>query len=58
MRYLGAIGLLAECAVHVPDDMRNQIEHAIQDACEASGGTLFYRRILDRFEVEVVEFAR
>lgn len=51
MRYLGCLGLLGECAVHVPEDLREQIEYAMADACEATPG-LKYRRILNRLEIE------
>lgn len=53
MRYLGCLGLLAECSVHVPEDLRDLIERAMEDACAAIP-TLTWRRILDRIEIEVV----
>lgn len=52
MQYLGALGLLAECAVYVPEDLRESIERAMDDAC--ADGTLKWRRILDRIEIEPV----
>lgn len=52
MRYLGVLGLLCECSVHVPEDVRDMIESALEDACE--DGKLTYRRILNRFEIETV----
>lgn len=52
MRYLGTLGLLAECSVYVPEDIREQIESALRDACRANR-CLKYRRILDRLEIEV-----
>jgi hypothetical protein len=54
VRYLGCLGLLGECAVYVPEDLRQMIEAAFEDAIEASGGTLKWRRILDRLEIEAV----
>lgn len=52
MRYLGCLGLLAECAVYVPEDVREQIAEALDDAC-ANDPLLKWRRILNRFELEV-----
>lgn len=52
MRYLGALGMLSQCSVYVPEDIREMVEEALQDACEANPH-LFYRRILDRLEIEV-----
>jgi hypothetical protein len=51
-RYLGALGLLAECSVHVPEDIREMIEAAFEDACAAASG-LYWRRILSRLEIGV-----
>lgn len=50
MRYLGVLGLLAECAVHVPEDLRESIERAMEDA--ETAGLVKWRRILNRIEVE------
>jgi len=58
MRYLGCLGLLAECAecaVYVPEDLREMIEQAMVDAC-AANPSLRWKRILDRFEIEVASF--
>lgn len=52
MRYLGTLGLLCECSVYVPEDLRESIESALEDACE--DGRLKWRRILDRYEIEPV----
>jgi hypothetical protein len=52
MRYLGALGLLADCSVHVPEDLREMIERALTEAC-AAYPYLKWRRILDRLEVDV-----
>lgn len=63
MRYLGVLALLAECSVYMGDDrglhgsgevgdLRDSIERALKDAC--ADGSLRYRRILDRFEIEPV----
>lgn len=49
MRYLGALGLLSECSVHVDDEMRESIEQAFTDA-ENYG--LKWRRVLERIEIE------
>ena len=54
MRYLGALGLLAECSVYLPNDdegeeMRQQIIVAFTDA-EATH-PLRWRRILNRLEI-------
>ena len=51
MRYLGALGLLCACSVHVPEDIREMIEAALADACEANPG-LTWRRVLGRLEIE------
>lgn len=50
MRYLGTLGLLGECAVYVPEDLREKIEDAMRDACEADPA-LKWRRILNRIEI-------
>ncbi len=50
MRYLGVLGLLGECAVYVPEELREQIETAMEHAC--SDGRLKWRRVLDRIEIE------
>ena len=51
-RYLGCLGLLADCAVYVPEDLREMIEAAITDAIDA-GEPIRYRRIINHIEVEV-----
>lgn len=56
MRYLGVLGLLCECSVYVPEDIRDSITRALDDACRANP-CLTYRRILDRMEIEVKEIA-
>lgn len=50
MRYLGCLGLLAECSVYVPEDLRERIEQAMQDAC--ADRSLRWRRVLNRIEIE------
>ena len=50
MRYLGVLGILSECSVHVPEDIRESIESAFEDAC--SHHNLRWRRLLDRIEIE------
>lgn len=52
LRYLGTLGLLAECSVHVPEDLREMIQEAFDDACKADP-QLKQRRILNRLEIEV-----
>lgn len=52
MRYLGVLGLLCETSVYVPEDIRESIESALQDAC--ADGKLQWRRILDRYEIEPI----
>lgn len=52
MRYLGTLGLLAECSVYAPEDIRESIEQAFADAC-AANPHLKYKRILNRLEIEV-----
>lgn len=54
-RYLGVLGLLAECSVHVPEDLRESIEHAFTDACKADQ-ELGCRRVLNRIEIFVRKF--
>ncbi len=51
VRYLGCLGLLAECSVYVPEDLREQIDRAFTDACR--DGSLRWRRVLNRIEIEV-----
>jgi hypothetical protein len=50
MKYLGVLGLLAESAVYVPEDIREQIESAMDDAC--ADGRLRWKRVLNRIEIE------
>lgn len=50
MRYVGVLALLCECAPHVTDELRDQIEQAMIDAC--ADGRLTYRRTLHRFDIE------
>lgn len=52
-RYLGTLGVLADCSPYVPEEVREQIIMAMRDAVKANP-LLRYRRILDRCEVEVV----
>ena len=53
MRYLGVLGILAQCSVYVPEDIRETIEVAFEQACDAPENRLKYRRIIDRLEIEV-----
>jgi len=50
LRYLGALGLLAETSVFVPEDIREMIEIAMSDA--AANHPVRWQRILDRIELE------
>jgi hypothetical protein len=52
MRYLGTLGLLCELAVYAPEDLRDMIDQALEDACKADP-RLKWRRILNRRELEV-----
>lgn len=49
MRYLGVLGLLGECSVHVPEELREQIETAMEHAC--ADGRLKWKRVLNRIEI-------
>ncbi len=35
IRYIGVLSLLAQCAVHVPEDLRDCIDSALDDAQSA-----------------------
>jgi hypothetical protein len=50
MRYLGTLGLLAQCSVYVPEHIRETIERAFEDAVRFDG-TIAWRRVLDTLEV-------
>jgi hypothetical protein len=50
MRYLGALAVLCECSVHVPHDLRDSIEAALDDAVQHH--PLRVCRVLNRFEIE------
>ncbi len=52
MRYFGVLGLLCECAVYVPDDIRTCIDLALTDACTANPPWQ-WRGILDRRILEI-----
>jgi hypothetical protein len=49
LQYAGAIGLLAECCVYVPEDLRESIERACLDW--AAGTKWGVRRLLDRIDL-------
>jgi predicted transcriptional regulator len=51
-KYLGALALLAECAVYVPVDVRENIEAALDDAKE-SVPRLTWRRVADAIVVDI-----
>lgn len=53
-RYLGALGLLADCSARLgtgeeAEMLRESIEEALQDA--EDDGLIIFRRIVDRFEI-------
>lgn len=50
MRYLGVLGILSACSVHVLEEDRESIENAFTDACAKH--PLVWRRILNRIEIE------
>lgn len=55
MKYLGCLGLLAECHLHLSESMESQetrecIRMALDDAKEA--GLIKWRRILNRIEID------
>jgi hypothetical protein len=50
MRYLGVLGILAECSVQVDEETREQIQMAFDHACNHH--PLQSRRILNRIEIE------
>jgi hypothetical protein len=52
MRYLGTLGLLSECSVYVPEELREMIAQAFDDAV-AANSSLKYKRILNRIEIDV-----
>ena len=56
MRYLGCLRLLGDCSVYVPEELREGIERAMEDAC-AANPHLTWRRILNRIEIEVARDA-
>jgi hypothetical protein len=51
---MGVLGLLTQCSIYVPEDIRECIEAAMGDAVEHSNGKLKWKRILDRIEIEVI----
>ena len=58
MRYLGVLGLLAECSVYLPssdegEEMRQQFIEAFSDA--EKHHPLRWRRILNRLEIYPVD---
>lgn len=53
MRYLGVLGLLCQCSVYVPEELRESIESALDDAC--ADGKLRWKRYLDRYDIEAVD---
>jgi hypothetical protein len=53
MRYLGCLGILGECSVYVPEEIRETIEQAMSDACQHHP-TLKWKRTLNRIEIEPI----
>lgn len=61
MQYLGCLALLCECSVALQDtveceadELRDCINRALSDA-QVAGVPIAYRRILNRFEIEITE---
>jgi len=52
-RYLGCLGILTECSVYVPEEIRESIAQAVQDACD-NHHSLRWKRILNRIEIEPI----
>lgn len=52
LRYMGTLGLLAQCAVYVPEDIRECIEQALE-AAHAAYPFITWRRVLDRIDLTV-----
>ncbi len=50
IRYLGVLGLLADCSLYVPEDIREMIELAFDHACSGDR-SLRWSRTLSRLEI-------
>jgi len=50
LKYLGALGLICDASVYVPEDIREMMEICLADAC--TDGSLRHRRIINRLEIE------
>jgi hypothetical protein len=44
-RYLGVLGLLVQCSVYVPEEIRELIEQAFRDALEANPELMWWRTL-------------
>lgn len=53
MRYVGVLSLLTQCSVYVTEEIRECIETAMIDAVTHSDGTLKWKRILDRIQLDI-----
>jgi hypothetical protein len=51
MRYLGALGVLADCSVQVDDETRDQIIRVMEDAC-SHDAHLTWTQTLHRISIE------
>ena len=43
MRYLGCLKLLSDCSIHAPEDLRERIQRAMEDACLKHSSLETYR---------------
>lgn len=53
-RYLGLLGLICKASLYVPEDIREQMERALQDACNDKSFSLEYSRTLERLDIHVL----
>lgn len=54
MQFLGCLGLLGECSVHVDDELREMIAEALESATVLIPGSRA-KRVLDRVEFVLEE---
>jgi len=55
MKTMGLLNLLCECAVYVDDDLRDSIEHALDDNIPDGWE---YKKILHTFELQPIKNAQ
>ncbi len=53
MRYIGTLALLGHCSVYVPEEMRESIQEAMEDACQNSEH-LGWHRTLNLIELDIL----